>query len=100
MSKESLFTTVRIADLRLILGLLFVTVGVSAVIFAFLDYHSMVCTRLPSLNPVSDLKSDISEISSGAVLEQKCAPPGIVKLLSFNSPRDLTYTWSSVQLCD
>ena len=100
MSKESLFTTVRIADLRLILGLLFVTVGVSAVIFAFLDYHSMVGNRLPSLNPVSDLKTDISAIPPGAVLAQKCARPGIVKCLSFDSPSDLHYTWPAATVCD
>ena len=100
MSKESLFTTVRIADLRLILGLLFVTVGVSAVIFAFLDYHSMVGNRLPSLNPVSDLKTDISAIPPGAVLAQKCARPGIVKCLGFDSPSDLHYTWPAATVCD
>jgi len=100
MSKENVFTMVRMKDSRLLLGLLFLTVGLSAVIVAFLDYDSQIGNRSSSLKPVSDLRTDASAISPRTVLAEKCARPGVLRCLGFDSPSFLHYSWPAATVCD
>jgi len=73
---------------------LFLTVGVSTVIFVFFASYAEIRNGSSLPNLVSDADTIAAAMPRGTALAEKCARPGVLNYFNFDSPSHLHYTWS------
>jgi hypothetical protein len=85
-------------DLRLVLALLMIGIGVGT-IFIALAFNT-VGNGSSSFSVGLDTAAEEPEIPQGTALAQKCSQPGVVTCFGFDSPSALHYAWPAGTVCD